>query len=280
MLGFLGDLVGGAMGVGGKKGGGMGLQEMLGLGATAVGGLLGSSSARKAAKQQERMFQQALSQYREAQSEARGQQAAAQAQIRGAQAQAREATKAAERRMTAGEQRAQTLATERSKQMQAQRTQTAYGRGQMGTTLGMAASQGMLRDVGLLGANVAAQGAAQRAQMQQQLGGQLAGLSAQRGQMYAAQAGQTLQSAGQLAQLMGSYQPIVDTSMSQMLGGLGGQLFGAGAFERLMGGAGTPSALPPGQIGQTLYGPGFGTPAPFNQPTAAGFGFTPYQFGG
>jgi hypothetical protein len=51
--------------------------------------------------------------------------------------------------------------------------------------------------------------------------------------MYAAQAGQTLQSAGQLAQLMGSYQPIVDTSMSQMLGGLGGQLYGMGAAERL-----------------------------------------------
>ena len=199
-----------------------------GLASTALGGLLGSSATQEAAKQQERMFKQALSQYRKAQSEARGQQAAAQAQIRGAQAQAREATKAAERRMTAGEQRAQTLAKERSKQMQAQRTQTAFGRGQMGTTLGMAASQGMLRDIGLLGADVAAQGAAQRAQMQQQLGGQLAGLSAQRGQMYAAQAGQTLQSAGQLAQLMGSYQPIVDTGISSMLGSLGGTLFGMG----------------------------------------------------
>ena len=212
---------------------GLGMGEMLGMGLQLGGGLLGMGSASKAAKQQERMFKQALSQYREAQSQARGQQAAAQAQIRGAQAQAREATKAAERRMTAGEQRAQTLAQERSKQMQAQRTQTAFGRGQMGTTLGIAASQGMLRDVGLLGANVAAQGAAQRAQMQQQLGGQLAGLSAQSGQMYAAQAGQTLQSAGQLAQLMGSYQPIVDTSMSQMLGGLGGQLYGMGAAERM-----------------------------------------------
>jgi hypothetical protein len=75
---------------------------------------------------------------------------------------------------------------------------------------------------------VAAQGAAQRAQMQQQLGGQLAGLSAQSGQMYAAQAGQTLQSAGQLAQLMGSYQPIVDTGISSMFGSLGGTLFGMG----------------------------------------------------
>jgi hypothetical protein len=242
----------------------LGTSEMLGMGLQFGGGLLGMGSASKAAKQQERMFKQALSQYREAQSQARGQQAAAQAQIRGAQAQAREATKAAERRMTAGEQRAQTLAKERSKQMQAQRTQTAFGRGQMGTTLGMAASQGMLRDVGLLGANVAAQGAAQRAQMQQQLGGQLAGLSAQRGQMYAAQAGQTLQSAGQLAQLMGSYQPIVDTSMSQMLGGLGGQLFGAGAFERLMGGgqAGSPAAAggPPAPrtvpMGSIPVGPG------------------------
>ena len=212
---------------------GFGTGEMLGMGLQLGAGLLGMGSASKAAKKQEAMFKQALSQYREAQSQARGQQAAAQAQIRGAQAQSREATKAAERRMTAGEQQAQTLAKERSKQMQAQRTQTAFGRGQMGTTLGMAASQGMLRDVGLLGANVAAQGAAQRAQMQQQLGGQLASLSAQSGQMYAAQAGQTLQSAGQLAQLMGSYQPIVDTSMSQMLGGLGGQIYGMGAAERL-----------------------------------------------
>ena len=212
---------------------GFGTGEMLGMGLQLGAGLLGMGSASKAAKKQEAMFKQALSQYREAQSQARGQQAAAQAQIRGAQAQSREATKAAERRMTAGEQQAQTLAKERSKQMQAQRTQTAFGRGQMGTTLGMAASQGMLRDVGLLGANVAAQGAAQRAQMQQQLGGQLASLSAQSGQMYAAQAGQTLQSAGQLAQLMGSYQPIVDTSLSQMLGGIGGQLYGMGAAERL-----------------------------------------------
>jgi hypothetical protein len=211
----------------------MGLQEKLGLGVTAVGGLLGMGETSSAAKKQERMFRQALSQYREAMSESRGQQAAAQAQIRGAQAQAREATKAAERRMTAGEQRAQTLATERSKQMQAQRTQTAFGRGQMGTTLGMAASQGMLRDVGLLGADVAAQGAAQRAQMQQQLGGQLAQLSAQSGQMYAAQAGQTLQSAGQLAQLMGSYQPIVDTTLPQMAGEFGGRMYAMGAAERM-----------------------------------------------
>ena len=212
---------------------GLGTGEMLGLGLQGLGGVAGMLGTSSAAKKQEALFKQALSQYRDAQSQARGQQAAAQAQIRGAQAQARDATKAAERRMTAGEQRAQTLAKERSKQMQAQRTQTAFGRGQMGTTLGMAASQGMLRDVGLLGANVAAQGAAQRAQLSQQLGGQLASLSAQSGQMYAAQAGQTLQSAGQLAQLMGSYQPIVDTSLSQMLGGLGGQLYGMGAAERL-----------------------------------------------
>jgi len=200
----------------------------LGLGMTALGGVLGFAESKSAEKKLDRMYANAISEMRQGQTRQRAANAAAQAQNRAAQAQAREGTKAAERRLTAGEQRAQTLANMRSRQMQDQRTQTAFGRGQMGTTLGSLASQGMLRNLGLMGLDVAAQGAGQRAQLQQMLGGQLAQLSGQSGQMYMQQGQMEAQNAAQLAQLMGSYQPIVNTGLSSMLGTLGGTMFGMG----------------------------------------------------
>jgi hypothetical protein len=211
-------------------GGGLGYGGMLGLGigSSLLGGLLGSSAAKKAARQQYKMFQQALAEYRKAQKEAKVLGAQAQTEIKAGRAAVRQQAETSRRESVAGQQRAETLARRSAERQAAQQQLTAYSRGMAGTTIGMGAMAAAARDVGLQGGLAAIQGAQQRGILSQQLGGQLASLRGQSAGLYQQQAAQGLQSAGQLAQLMGSYQPVVDTGLSQMLGGLGGQLFGYG----------------------------------------------------
>jgi hypothetical protein len=222
---------------GGQGGGGFdfGFGGMIGLGigTSVLGGLLGSSATKKAARQQYKMFQQALAEYRKAQKESKAKGAQAITETKAARAAARQQAEMARRESMAGQMRAEALAQRSAMRQAGQQQLTAYSRGMAGTTIGQGAMAAAARDVGLQGGLAAIQGAQQRGILSQQLGGQLASLRGQAAGLYQQQAAQGLQSAGQLAQLMGSYQPVVDTGLSQMLGGLGGQLFGYGMAGKL-----------------------------------------------
>lgn len=218
---------------GGQGGGGFGGMLGLGIGSTLLGGFFGGGPLRKAQRDQYRLFEQAIAEFRKAQKENKAFGAQAQSELKGAQATARQQAEIGRRESLAGQQRAETLARASAARQAGQEQLTAYSRGMAGTTIGMGAMASAARDVGLQSGLASIQGAQQRGILSQQLGGQLAALRGQSASLYQQQGALGLQGAGQLAQLMGSYQPIVDTSLSQMLGGLGGQLFGYGMAGKL-----------------------------------------------
>jgi hypothetical protein len=202
-------------------------------------------------------------------------------ELEGSKKAATGAYQTSKREMTAGQQQAQSLMENRAKQEQKGMEATSYGRGLSGTTIGRAGAQAALASMGQLGQSIGAANAQARAQLAMQYGGQMAQLGVS-GMGQAMQgANMALQGATAKANLYGSFTPLANTAKGDFFSGLGGMLMGVGG-QSLLGGlgasSGSPSMLPPGGMGMTMYGPGFGVP--YNQMTAGQFGFSPYVFGG
>lgn len=205
--------------------------ELGGLALQGLGGLFGGAG--DAAKQQKKLFQQALKEIGKGRDISRGLMGQAVGANKAAQASLKAQNQRAQRESIAGQMRAVTLARRSAQQQTQQALATNFGRGMMGSTIGLAARQAAARDIGLTGGMAAMQGAQQRQALASQLGSGLASLNQAQAGIFQSQAQQELQASQALANMMGQYQPIVDTGLSQLLGTMGGQLFGYGAADRL-----------------------------------------------
>jgi hypothetical protein len=258
---------------------------MMGLGA--VGGYLGSRARDKEMRRLQRlqmeMFKKAIGALDKSTAQAFGMFELGRSELSGAKKAALGSYKTGKQQLTAGQQQSAELMKAAAKQAASKAESTSYGRGLMGTTLGQAGQRAALASMSQTAQAVGAQNAMNRAQMAQQFGGQMAQLGvtgmgqAMQGANMATQMGQAK------ANLYGSFTPLANTAKADFMSSMGGMLMGAGSQGLLggLGGGGGGGGLPMGSpmMGQTFYGPGFGTPSPFMQPNAQQFGFTPYQFG-
>lgn len=205
--------------------------ELGGFALQGLGALFGGSG--DVSKQQKKLFQQALKEIGKGRDISRGLMGQAVGANKAAQASLKAQNQRARRESIAGQMRAVTLARRSAQQQTQQALATNFGRGMMGSTIGLAARQAAARDIGLTGGMAAMQGAQQRQALASQLGSGLASLNQAQAGIFQSQAQQELQASQALANMMGQYQPIVDTGLSQLLGTMGGQLFGYGAADRL-----------------------------------------------
>lgn len=202
----------------------------LGGASSLLGGLFGGSSARKAARLQRQMFQKAIAEAVLGRTELRGAAAGANEDLFAALTALEGGGKKAERRLLAASVGAEDRALDTARAAAKASTGTAYGRGMAGTTIGSNMMTSMLRNPGLLGLDTALQLAGQQANLAMSVGQGLAGV---RGQMAQTdmQLGQGLnQSRMAVANMMGQFQPIVDTSMGDMFSSLGGSALNIGAL--------------------------------------------------
>lgn len=178
-------------------------------------------------------YELALSELRSAISAADQKELAAQGQFRAAESAAKVGAADAKRSTVAAQASAQDQAYRQGAALRSQAASNLAMRGLASSSAGGGMMAQASNAAANMGQQAAMQGGLQRAQIGQQLGGQIAQIRGASAGAYMAGANRTMQGGQALAQLIGSYSPIMDTGKGDFLSNLGGVAFGLG-MENLL----------------------------------------------
>lgn len=200
-------------------------------------GFLGIGDNSKQIEQMNALLRQqyelALGELRGALQSAEQKELAAQGQFRAAESAAKVGAAEAKRSTVAAQANAQEQAYRQSAALRSQAASNLALRGLSATSAGSNMFAQASNAAANMGQQAAMQGGMQRAQIGQQLGGQIAQIRGASAGAYMAGANRTMQGGQALAQLIGSYSPIMDTGQGDFLSNLGGVAFGLG-MENLL----------------------------------------------
>jgi len=205
-----------------------------------LGAGLGFLGFRDNSKQIDKMNQLLRQQYNLALNELRGaigaaeqKELAAQGQFRAAASAAKVGAADAKRSTVAAQARAEDQAYRQGAALRSQAASNLIMRGLASSSAGAGLMASASNQAAQSGAQASIQGGMQRAQIGQALGGQIAQIRGNSASAYMAGANRTMQGGQALAQLIGSYSPIMDTGKGDFLSNLGGVAFGLG-MENLL----------------------------------------------
>lgn len=229
-MGFDPSFLNALSGFGGSGGLGMGL---LGAGLGFMGIDDNSKEIEKMNAILKQQYELALSELRSAISAADQKELAAQGQFRAAESAAKVGAADAKRSTVAAQASAQDQAYRQGAALRSQAASNLAMRGLASSSAGGGMMAQASNAAANMGQQAAMQGGLQRAQIGQQLGGQIAQIRGASAGAYMAGANRTMQGGQALAQLIGSYSPIMDTGKGDFLSNLGGVAFGLG-MENLL----------------------------------------------